>query len=972
MRKRGWLAILVIVPLLVGVGWAGLWVAREVESGTTLELACAQARAGRFAAARATLTRLPPQALAEPDVLDLLAACEHATGHYDAALQAWERIPKNSPRSLPALLARARTLAGNLGRYAEAEPLLIQAIERARGLDRLEARHTLSQLYFHESRREEMRALIRDGAPDWRDPAAELRDLWLIDDATVMVEEVSRAVEAAASQAPDDPRIQLAQAGLASLQGDLATAGRRLDGLAKLHPDDRAVLLVGLRLARSAGDPARARACLDRLPPDALLEAEWLDARAWLAGIDKDEKAERAILERRIKVAPADPRVFERLAALAFEAGDRDRAAALRVRKGELDRAKDRYRRLLTDRPAPDRYAELGRLAEQLDRPFEAHGWWELARRLAPGDQEAVQALARLEPRRLEPRPPAVATMARENSRVKLALDQQAPSPVFFEDAAESAGLRFTLEVARSAEKQMPETTAGGVGVLDFDGDGALDVFVLQAGVFPPDPARPNSGDRLFRNRGDGTFEDASESSGLARMPRGYGHGVAVGDVDNDGHPDLFVTRWRSYALYRNRGDGTFEDATERYGLGGDRDWPTSAALADLDNDGDLDLYVAHYILWDEHNPRLCPRALSAGEPPDPARPYGYCMPQGLTAAPDHLFRNDGGRFTDVTAEAGIADRDGRGLGVVAADIDDDGRVDLFVANDTTANYLFRNQGGMKFAEEGVASGVACNAEGAFQAGMGTAAGDLDGDGKIDLAVTNFYGESTTFYRNLGSGIFTDATAVVGLASASRYLLGFGLAFLDANDDGRLDLASANGHVNDERPKAPYAMPAQLLLGSSSGRMVDVSSRAGTPWLTPRIGRGLAVADLDNDGRLDLLVVSQEAPLALFQNRTPGPSRSLTLQLEGTKSSRDAIGARVTAMVGGKARVAWRTGGGSFQSASDQRIHIGLGTATTVEALEVRWPSGRVDTYHDLDRPAYRIVEGNPVAQALERFGRKP
>ena len=294
--------------------------------------------------------------------------------------------------------------------------------------------------------------------------------------------------------------------------------------------------------------------------------------------------------------------------------------------------------------------------------------------------------------------------------------------------------------------------------------------------------------------------------------------------------PDVFVTRWRSYALYRNRGDGTFEDVTDAWGLGGRRDWPTSSAMADLDGDGDLDLYVCHYAAWDLANPRICRDQKTQA--------YLNCSPLLAEALPDRLFRNDGGRFVDVTDQAGIVDRNGRGLGVVAADLDADGRVDLFVANDSSANFLFRNLGGMRFEETAEVAGVAGNASGNYQAGMGVAAGDLDGDGRIDLAVTNFYGESTTYYRNLGSGVFVNATAASGLAVASRRLLGFGVAFLDANDDGRLDLASANGHVNDLRPNYPYRMPAQLLLGGPDGRLTDVSEVAARPGKCRAWGEG--------------------------------------------------------------------------------------------------------------------------------------
>jgi hypothetical protein len=470
-------------------------------------------------------------------------------------------------------------------------------------------------------------------------------------------------------------------------------------------------------------------------------------------------------------------------------------------------------------------------------------------------------------------------------------------------------------------------------------------------------------GDRLFRNRGDGTFEDATERSGLAALRGGYGHGVAVGDIDNDGHPDLFITRWRSYALYRNRGDGTFEEITESWGLGGDRDWPTSAAFADLDGDGDLDLYVCHYLKWDEGDTRLC------SDPDDPA--IYHCNPRDFPSLPDHLFRNDSDRFVDVSAEAGIVDEGGRGLGVVACDLDDDGKVDLYVANDTTANYLFRNLGGMRFEEVALASGAAANADGGFQAGMGVACGDLDGDGRPDLAVTNYYNESTTFFQNLGGGLFADHTATVGLAVPSRYLLGFGAAFLDADADGRLDLLTVNGHVTDGRPQFPFAMPMQLLVGGAGGRLSDVSDRAGPPFRVPHLGRGLAVGDLDDDGRLDAVVLCQDEPLIYLHNRTEG-GHSLTLRLEGTASNRDAVGARVTIEAGGRRQVAWRLGGGSYQSASDGRLHFGLGDSEKVDRLEVRWPSGRVDRFEGLDADAtYLLREGDPASAATARSRRR-
>ncbi len=348
-----------------------------------------------------------------------------------------------------------------------------------------------------------------------------------------------------------------------------------------------------------------------------------------------------------------------------------------------------------------------------------------------------------------------------------------------------------------------------------------------------------------------------------------------------------------------------------------------------------------------------------------------YCDPRRFESTQDHLFRNDGGRFLDVTDAAGLVDRDGRGLGVVAADLDGDGRVDLYVANDTTANFLFRNIGGLRFEEVGISSGVAASGAGGFQAGMGIACGDLDGDGLPDLAVTNFFGEATTFYRNLGGGFFSDQSDAVGLTAASRSLLGFGITLSDFNNDGRLDLATANGHVNDYHRLLPYAMPAQLLAGVGDGRLVDVSESAGSVWKTPRVGRGLAAGDLDNDGRLDLLIVDQNTPLAFFHNRT-AVGHSVTLRLEGTASNRDGVGARVTVTSGGRRQVVQRVGGGSYLSASDPRLHIGLGAGVDrVETVEVVWPSGKVDCYRDLPADTgYRLREGQAGPLPLEGFSR--
>ncbi len=946
------------------------WPAYNTYDGWRFETGLKQARAlmdaDRFDEALPWLRSLPARWAGEPEIRYRRGVCEHALGHLDEAIQAWAGLDASTDWGARGGLARAQTLISDRGRFHEGEALL-ESLMRAPLPERERIRQSLGELYFWEGRRDDVRRMIEGGFSTASDPALELRDHWRVDGAVTLLEMVRAGVEHAAALAPDDDRVWLAQATLAEQTGHHQDAKRWLDRCLERSPDDPVVWHAILRWARLEGDLGLVKRAASQLPGGFLNRVDQLSLKAWILENSADPAGERASLLELVSLAP-ESWALERLAVLEDQSGNPTKARDLRKRKAEVDRARDRYRLLIEEPITPGRFSELARLAETQGRVFEARGFWTLAARAAPSDPSIRDQIAKLS----TSRPPAAdITLAEALGLKKPAPGGSAPErpesltakvtprKPFFTDRAENSGLRFVYDNGRSPLRQIPETTGGGVALLDYDGDGWLDVFVVQGGVFPPRPDHPNTGDRLFRNRRDGTFEDATERSGLAAMPRGFGLGVTVGDVDNDGRPDLFVTRWRSYSLYLNRDGGRFEDATLKYGLGGDRDWPSSAALADLDNDGDLDLYVCHYLAWDADHPTLCPRKTytAAKERVDPDQMYNYCTPRPFRALPDHLFRNDGGRFVDVSAESGIVDPDGRGLGVVAADVDGDGKIDLFVANDTTANYLWHNLGGMKFEEAGVISGVSCNAEGAFQAGMGTACGDLDADGLPDLFVTNFYGESTTFFRNLGSGVLSDQTRTVGLAGPSRFVLSFGIVLFDADADGYLDLATANGHVNDDRPDYPYQMPQLLLRGGPGGRLTDVSKDAGDPWRVERVARGLASGDLDNDGKVDLVFLSQKSPLAYFHNETTG-GRSVAFQLEGTRSNRDGIGAVVSIKAGGRERKAWRVGGGSFQSASDPRIFFGLGN-DEVQETRVTWSSGRVDEIQGVTAGAcYRLKEG--------------
>jgi tetratricopeptide (TPR) repeat protein len=939
---------------------------------------------GRLGAAREALSKLAPVWTNDGEVPFLLGECELARGRREEALAAWAQVPPSSP-FFPRAVAERATHLLNSGRYAQAEEAIAPALAAVPEADRYPIERVATRVYRFEGRFDEVRDLLRASWGRSPEPAAVLKELWLLDSSSMPIEAWRAALDKAD---PDDDRVWLGQARHAVLTGRFDDARAWIDRCLGRRPDDPSVWGVRLDLALAEDDLDGFREAASRLPAGRWSEADLHGLRAWLARRRRDPEAERLELGALVADRPADAPALERLAALALEAGSASAAEELHRLKSRIDDARDRFRKLiLDDSQLVPKADELSALSRSLGRDFDARAWALVAEaRDADGPSAAVSFASPADPlarqaRELsagaQPAPAGGETLARRLDDAIRASESGAPervasiadagrgaSPMFVDDA-DRAGLRFVFENGQTPEHLLPETMSGGVGLIDYDGDGWLDVYCVQGGPILGGPRSPSETlDRLFRNQADGTFRDVSDETGVAALvaSKGYGLGVTVGDYDGDGRPDLFLSRLDSYQLLRNQGDGRFEDVTERAGLAGRRDNPTSAAFADLDDDGDLDLFVCHYMLWDPADPRACKN--EKGE-------FFYCDPSKVDPAPNHAFRNDGGRFTDVSAEAGFTEADGRSLGVVVADVDDDGKLDLFVANDGTANYLYMNRGGFRFEESGLVSGVAGNAGGGYQAGMGVACGDLDGDGRPELMVTNFYGEGTTLYRNMGAGLFTDASSTSGIGLASRYLLGFGIALADVANRGRPDVIVANGHVNDNRPFYLYAMPARLYENRSDGgpKLVDVSDRAGAPWAPLRVGRGLAVGDLDNDGRVDALILSQNEPLAYLHNATVAPGRFLVLQLEGTKSNRDAVGARVTIEAGGRRQVSQRMGGGSYQSASDPRLHFGLGAADRVDAIEIRWPSGKTDRWTGLAADsAYLLKEGSTAATSLKAW----
>jgi tetratricopeptide (TPR) repeat protein len=950
----------------------GLWALDYWRLHAEFQQARCEMAARKPASARARLSWLAGRWPTDAEVLYDLGLCERDLGHHDRAVAAWAMVPPASPYAPRAAMMRARqALKGH--RFSAAEPLLLIALADGGDLGK-EARETVVHLCKLQGRFDEARRHVREGWGRY-DPVGTIQELVRLDTTKpIPLEQAQPVLRKAAQAAPDDDRIWLGWASLATRQGHFEESRRWLDRCLERRPDDPVVWRARLDWARAAEIESEVRRALGHLPPDRVPATEVLALRAWFAHRSGDTNRQRRALEELIKLDPGALPAMENLAELLLRTGHPEEARRLRERRGELGQILDQYMFKIFPADRLDHAAELARAAAAIGRRFEARCWWELAARRSPGDDLPRSELARLDRESrssgtLAPDLTPAGLLAeldenRGSAELAHGLQDAGASPRFVDDA-ERAGLRFTFDNGVEELHHIPETMSGGLAVLDYDGDGWLDVYAVQGGPFPPRPEAPNTGDRLFRNKGDGTFVDVTERSRIAALPRGYGHGVTVGDFDNDGHPDLFITRWRSYALFRNKGDGTFEDFTKQAGLDGDRDWPTSAAFADLDGDGDLDLYVCHYLAWDSDHPHPCWD--------NERRIYVFCGPPNFPSMSDHLFRNDNGRFVDVSAEAGILDKTGQGLGVVAGDLDGDGRVDLFVANDQSAKFLFLNRGGLRFEEVGHLAGVASNNDGVYTASMGVACGDLNGDGLPDLGVTNFYNEYTALYQNLGDGVFSDHTAELGVALPSRYRLGFGMAFLDFNNDGRLDLVTANGHVDDHRTDVPQRMPAQLFAGTGGkGKLIDVTDRAGPPFRMPLLGRGLASGDLDNDGRVDFIILSQNQLLTYFHNQTDG-GHWLTLRLEGRASNRDAVGTAVVVRASGRRFFGWRMGGGSYQSASDPRLHFGLGDIDRVESVDVTWPTGKTERFRNLavDR-GYLLRESDERPYPLSGFSATP
>jgi hypothetical protein len=524
-----------------------------------------------------------------------------------------------------------------------------------------------------------------------------------------------------------------------------------------------------------------------------------------------------------------------------------------------------------------------------------------------------------------------------------------------FVDVTAKAGLTFRHNSGAYGGKLLPETLGAGCAFLDYDADGWQDILFVN-GMDWPGHRRGSSTLQLYRNNRDGTFSDVTKSAGLDVEL--YGMGVAVGDWNNDGLSDVFVTCVGQNRLFRNTGKGTFIDVTKSSGLDGRQAFSTSAIWLDVDRNGLLDLFVCNYVKWSAEHDVFC--SLDGKQ-------KSYCTPEAYRGETCWLFRNNGdGTFTDVTATSGVFDTSSKSLGVAMFDVDEDGWPDLFVANDTQPNKLYRNQRNGTFKEGAVEAGLALNRDGRARAGMGVDTADLDGSGRATLAVTNFDNEMIGLYRPLGRGLYEDAATSAGIGAVSRSTLGFGCVFADVDLDGALDLIVANGHIDETvrniRGNVGYAQPPHLFLNQGDGTFRDAAGQAGSDFAQPWVGRGLACGDFDRDGDVDLLLTTNNGQARLFRNDQLAGNRSIRFRLVGTRSNRDGIGATVRIFHGESSQSRLVRSGSSYLSQSELPVTFGVGRRGVVDRAVISWPSGRTEEFKNLAcGKAYECVEGRGI-----------
>ncbi len=539
-------------------------------------------------------------------------------------------------------------------------------------------------------------------------------------------------------------------------------------------------------------------------------------------------------------------------------------------------------------------------------------------------------------------------------------------SPVTFRDITQKSGIRFIHNNAAFGKKYLPETMGPGVAFIDYDNDGWQDIFIVN-GMDWPGHTQKHTTPKLYHNNHDGTFTDVTHKAGLDVEL--FGMGVAVGDYDNDGFDDLFVTTMGQSYLFHNNGNGSFTDVTQKAGLAGPKEFSTSAAWVDYDKDGKLDLVVANYVQWSLEGDLYCTLD---------GKSKSYCTPESYKGTAVRLWHNRGdGTFEDVTTKAGLGEPTSKTLGIAILDYDGDGWPDILFSNDTQPNKLYRNNGNGTFVEKAVVAGIAFSEDGVARAGMGVDAADYDHTGVASILITNFANQMLSLYHNEGKGLFVDEAPRSEVGRASLLTLGFGCFFFDYDLDGWPDILIANGHIDGDiqrvQPNVKYAMPPHLFRNVGKGNFEEVTKKMGAAFSSARVGRGAAYGDINNDGRLDLLLTTNGGPAYLFENdaTVSATNKSLRIKLIGAKSNRDGIGAVVKVTAGGEVQSQMMRSGSSYLSASELVLTFGLSQREQAEAVEIRWPSGQVEKLINVNAgQTITVTEGRGIT-GNRKFGTK-
>lgn len=970
IRDRRWCVLLLLIAGIVGVVWY-LLPERRRPDAEILDEARAAVQGGRFDEAADligdVLERNPDSVTARRLAFELAveqrdpdAALRHLKGMSNRSrLDAIPALEKWGDRSVQ---------AGRLSRAAR----LFKAIH---SIDRTHvvAHDRLAAIMALQGRRQDAEPHVRELI---RQSRATIGHLLIV--AYGKTEFNFAALNATAGDDVDDAGTQLALALAALRENQAATAAKRLARAVRLDPGlSQAQARLGLHWL-DQGNLAKFDEWRSQLPPEIQVRSEIWYVRGRAAEQRRDAPTAVRCFWEACRGNPDSIAALTHLIRQLAAVDEGSRTGPFRERLALLDRLAQVAAKINDQRDNIEYLRTAATTSEQLQRYWEAAGWWRVISLHPEHVAEARRHIERLQPF-LQPRSEAQPLAANPAARIDLSgyplnepdgraksvqfvLKQPAEGDVAFRDDAASAGLRFRFQngMNRDIGMRMYEFTGGGIGVVDFDADGWPDVALTQGGSLVSPTAPPH--DKLFRNTGDGRFVDVTSKAKFGG--RLYGQGVAVGDVDQDGLPDVFVANIGRNQLFRNNGDGTFTDVTAGSGIAGER-WSTSCVIADFSGDGLPDIYVVNYLADRSAYVKLCQWFENADKKPP------NCSPNRFASEQDRLYLNLGdGTFRDVTETSGIAVANGKGLGVVAADFEGTGRLNLFVANDGVANFYFRNSGKHApleawWSERALLAGAAYDNAGSPQACMGIAAEDLDGNGLIDLFVTNFYKESNTLYLQSGAGAFEDATRRWNLRNPSFLMLGFGTQFLDADSDGAPDLVVANGHLT-EVGGTPYRMHTQIFRNRGPDRFEEVAG--GSFFRRKILGRALARLDWNRDGRDDFIVLPLDTNLALLTNTSTTRNHTISIDLRARHSSRDAVGTRVVLESGDRRWVKQLTAGDGYQVSNQRRLVVGLGERKQVDRVTVEWMSGTRDVYRGLRAGReYLMVEGDAIPRELPR-----